>query len=431
MEITLKYEGPLRGEIEVPPDKSISHRAIILSSIAEGKSRIKNVLLAEDPVRTISAMRNLGINIQIKENKNIEIEGKGKYGLKPPQTIIDCGNSGTTIRLLSGILSAQPFTTILTGDDSLKKRPMKRIAEPLSMMGAKIEASGKEMVPPLKISGGKLRHIEYRSPIASAQVKSAILLAGLYCDGITTVVEPSPSRDHTERMLSAMGVSIISEGLKVSLQGGGELSPLNIEIPGDFSSASFFIAGALIAPKSKVILKNVGINPLRTGLIKVLKRMNGNVQIIENSDNSFEPTATIISEFTENLSSVIVEAEEIPAMIDEIPILAVVATQAKGITTIKGASELRVKESDRIAQIVKGLHQMGAKIEELPDGMRIEGPSKLRGIRFNCNLDHRIAMALSIAGIIAEGKTTIEGIETVGTSYPKFYEHLSNLYAIK
>ena len=344
--IELRKSGPLKGEIIPPPDKSISHRSMIFASVADGVSRIRNLLRAADTISTMNAMRALGIDIDDK-GEEIMVAGKGLYGLKEPEDVIDCGNSGTTMRLLTGLLSGHPFLSVLTGDDSLRKRPMSRVISPMKDMGAEIHARGGDSFAPIVITGGGLRGMDYTSPVASAQVKSAILLAGLYVEGETTVREPHKSRDHTERMLTAIGADLSVEGLRVTIRGGARLGPMDISVPGDFSSAAFFMAAASMVGGSEVLIRNVGVNPTRTGLIDIMKRMGAGLKILNERDVSGEPVADILCSYTGLLNAVETGPEEVPAMIDEFPILAVLATQAHGTTRIRGARELRVKESDR------------------------------------------------------------------------------------
>lgn len=415
-----------KGEVIPAPDKSISHRAVIFSSLANGKSVIRNFLRAEDPFSTIGAFRALGV--QIQDNKNeIIVNGRGLNGLKEPEDVIDCGNSGTTIRLISGILAGNPFFSVLTGDASLRLRPMGRIITPLSQMGAEIKARANNKYPPLAINGGYLRAIKYEMPIASAQVKSSILLAGLYADGITEVIEPVKSRDHTERMLTAFGVEIDVKDNSISIKGRSELKSNDVEIPGDFSSAAFFIVGALLIENSDLTIKNVGINPTRTGLLEVLQKMGAGIKIENIRYISGEPVADLYCTGRKKLKALDITKEQIPSMIDEFPIFCVAATQAEGITTIRGAEELRVKESDRIKSMVSELRKMGVEIEEYPDGLSIKGVSNLRSASIESYNDHRIAMAMSIAGLIAEGITTINGISSVNISFPGFFDIIRRL----
>jgi len=429
----------LRGELIPPPDKSISHRSIILSSLAEGKSIIRNFLYAEDPLSTIGAFRQMGVEIEvgaIHESSvqkgsgevttpvQVIVHGKGLYGLKAPEVSIDCGNSGTTMRILCGVLAGQPFSVTLKGDASLSRRPMKRIMEPLSQMGATFSSADGH--PPLHITGTKLRPISYRSPVASAQVKSAILLAGLYCDGTTSVTEPEKSRDHTERMLKAAGINIEISGLTVNIKGGNALSPLNLNVPNDMSSAAFFIAAGTIVPGSELLIKNTGINPTRTGLIEILHSMGADIKLENKREVSGEPVADIHVKHS-NLSGIDITGDMVPKTIDEFPVLCVSAALARGKTKITGAKELRVKESDRIAAMAVELRKMGVSIEELEDGLIIEGREKLQPAVIQSYGDHRIAMSMAIAGLMADGETTILDTDCISTSFPGFMEILERL----
>ncbi len=440
--IELKKAKKLKGAVISPPDKSISHRAVILSSIAKGRARIKNFLRAGDTMSTLNAFKKLGVDIKEKvilpthpspsrgEGKGggeLIINGSGLYGLKEPDNIIDCGNSGTTIRMLSGILSGNPFLSVLTGDDSLRKRPMARIIKPLRQMGAEISARADDKYPPLVIKGRRLKPLRYEMPMASAQVKSALLLAGLYADGETEIIEPVKSRDHTERMLSAFGAGIKVDGLAVRITGGTELKGNDMEVPGDFSSAAFFIVAALLVEKSEVVIKNVGINPTRTGLLDVLDKMGAGVELKNARDVSGEPVADIFCRSASGLNALTISKEQIPALIDEFPIICIAATQADGTTIIRGAAELRVKESDRIKAMASGLKKMGVEVEEFDDGLNIKGPAKLRGALIDGCGDHRIAMAFSIAALIASGATKINGVSAVNISFPGFYKMLAGI----
>jgi len=425
-QISIKEKAPLKGEIAPPSDKSISHRAIILAALANGRSIIRNFLQAEDPLRTLQAFRQMGVEIEEKTpEREIIIHGKGLDGLKEPADIIDCGNSGTTMRLLSGVLAGQSFTSTLTGDKYLLRRPMQRIIKPLAEMGALItsENSG---YPPLKIKGGGLKPINYISPVASAQVKSAILFAGLYCEGLTTVTEPEKSRDHTERMLGAAGVDIKVGGLKVGVKGRAALKPMEITVPGDFSSAAFFMVAGSIIPGSEILIKNTGINPTRTGLMDILKMMGADIRFHNMREVSGEPVADISVNYAA-LGGIEVGGEMVLRAIDEFPILCVAAAKAKGTTRITGAGELRVKESDRIASMAAELRKMGVSIEELEDGLIIEGRERLNAAVIQSHGDHRIAMAMLIAGLTAEGETRVEDIDCVNTSFPGFVEMLKGL----
>ncbi|RJQ40350.1 MAG: 3-phosphoshikimate 1-carboxyvinyltransferase [Nitrospiraceae bacterium] len=431
--ISLKRVKKLRGKIVPPPDKSISHRAVMLASIADGKSIVRNFLRAEDTMSTLNSFRKLGVKIEENrgqgKNTKLTIYGKGIHGLKEPASVIDCGNSGTTARLMSGILAGNPFFSALTGDDSLRQRPMARVINPLKEMGAEISARNADKYLPMKIKGGHLKAINYKMPVASAQVKSCLILAGLYAKGTTAITEPQKSRDHTERMLKAMGANIEVKGLNIRVQGLGnkKLNPVDITIPSDFSSAAFFIAGALIVPDSEILIKNVGMNPTRTGFLKVIKEMGAYIKIENIRDVSGEPVADIHCRATGNLKAAKISGDIMPSLIDEFPILCVLATQAEGVTKIKGAEELRVKESDRIQAMAEGLRKMGAEVKEFKDGLSIKGNAKLKGASIDSYKDHRIAMAFSIAALIASGKTIINGISSVNISFPGFFEMLKKL----
>ncbi|MBI5740271.1 MAG: 3-phosphoshikimate 1-carboxyvinyltransferase [Nitrospirae bacterium] len=439
-EIRVRHTNPLRGEITPPPDKSISHRAIILSSLAEGKSIVRNFLHAEDPMSTVGAFRQMGVEIEIQGQGSggkgqggrgevsspvaVTITGKGLDGPRRPQEAIDCGNSGTTMRLLCGVLAGQPFSSTLKGDASLSRRPMKRVIEPLTQMGAVFQSENGH--PPLTITGGELKSISYNSPVASAQVKSAILLAGLYCDGITTVNEPEKSRDHTERMLRAAGVDISIEGLTVSVKGRAVLRPCEITVPNDFSSAAFFIAAGVIVPGSEVLIRNVGINSTRTGLLDILKAMGADLRLENEKEVSGEPVVDILARYSP-LSGMDIGGDMVPRTIDEFPILCVAAASARGRTKITGAKELRVKESDRIASMAAELRKTGVDVEELEDGLIIEGREKLKPAFIQSYGDHRIAMSMAIAGLRAEGETTISDTDCINTSFPGFMGMLERL----
>jgi 3-phosphoshikimate 1-carboxyvinyltransferase len=415
----------IEGEIFLPGDKSISHRAIMLGSIAQGETRIKGFSDCADCRNTVKAFLKLGIEIKEHSEGELTVYGQGLKGLTCPREIIDAGNSGTTMRLLSGILAGQDFTSTITGDEYLLKRPMRRIILPLREMGAKI-SSPDDNHPPLTIVGQKLKAIDYHSPIASAQVKSCIILAGLYAKGRTSVTEPSPSRDHTERMLKYLGAPLKIRGTTVSIEGLFKLEAKPITIPGDISSAAFFIIACLLLQNSKIKIKGVGINPTRTGIIDVLKQMGAKI-IIENvHEICGEPVADLIVK-SSTLRGTKIGGDLIPRIIDEIPVLAVAATQAKGITEISDAQELRVKESDRIGNVVSELSKMGASIKEKEDGMVISGGKRLLGNSVNSFGDHRMAMALVIAGLIADGETTISDVECINTSFPHFMDILNRM----
>jgi len=398
----------------------------MFASLAEGTSTISNFLYAEDPLRTMEAFRQMGIEIDDTDKNRIIVKGKGLHGLSAPADMIDCGNSGTTMRLMSGVLAGQSFSSVLTGDEFLLKRPMGRIINPLSDMGANITPE-KEGFPPLKIKGGSLQPVKYNSPIASAQVKSAILLAGLYCNGRTTVTEPAKSRDHTERMLHACGAEITTNNLDVSIEGTKGLMPFDITIPGDLSSAAFFIVAALIIPGSEIVIRNVGINPTRTGIIEILQNMGGEISLENEHEVSGEPVADIHVRHSELMGADIGGGLVLKA-IDEFPILCVASAMAKGMTKITGASELRVKESDRIASMATELKKMGVHVEEFKDGLAIEGAEKINPATVQSHGDHRIAMSMAVAGLTADSETTVENTECVNTSFPGFTDLLDNLY---
>jgi 3-phosphoshikimate 1-carboxyvinyltransferase len=415
----------LRGTLRVPSDKSISHRTALLAGINNGTVWIKNFLPAQDCLNTLKALSVLGVQID-RQAQTVKITGKGKHSLKEPSNVLDLGNSGTSMRLLSGILAGQPFYTVLTGDDSLRARPMDRVAIPLREMGATILGRKGGKFPPITVIGKpRLRGIHYTSPRASAQVKSAILLAGLYTEERVSVTEPFKSRDHTERILRAFGVDVVEEGLTVSLGNNRELKgDLTFEVPADISSASFFIVGALIAPGSCLTLKDVLLNPTRTGILEVVKRMGATFHIEKRRHISGEEVADIVVEYSPNLTGVKITGEDVPRLIDELPVLALLATQAEGETIITGAKELRVKESDRIRSTVENLRSIGAEVEELEDGMLIQGKCRLKGGKVRSYKDHRIAMTFAIASLITQEPVEIDETECISTSYPGFFEDL-------
>ncbi|MFH1837161.1 MAG: 3-phosphoshikimate 1-carboxyvinyltransferase [Candidatus Omnitrophota bacterium] len=418
----------LKGEITVPPDKSISHRAVMFSAISKGKCRVKNFLFGEDCLRTLEAFQAMGIEIE-KEDESIIVEGKGLRGLKAPSGELYMGNSGTSMRIMSGILAGQNFDTFLTGDDSLSRRPMKRVIDPLRDMGIRIESS--KGCPPLRIKGinKPLAPIKYVTPVASAQVKSCILSAGLYADGETFVTEPFRSRDHTEKMLSHFSADIIQEeeGLTTKIKGLKELISRDISVPGDISSAAFFIVGALLIKGSDLILKNVGINPTRTGLLKVLERMGAEIELLNFDKKTFEHSADMRI-CSSSLKGTVVEKEEIPSLIDEVPVLLIAALMAEGRTEIRGISELKAKESDRIKSMSDNLKAMGAVIAEENDTLITGGRSGIfKAGTLNSFGDHRIAMTMAIASLLSDGENTIKSTECVDTSYPNFLKDLGSI----
>ena len=419
-----KVKG-LKGTISIPGDKSISHRAVMFGSLAKGTTHITNFLSGADCLATIGCFRAMGVEIE-QQGTEVTVHGNGLHGLKKPEQQLDVGNSGTTTRLISGILCGQDFEVTLSGDDSLNKRPMGRIMKPLSMMGADIESVNGNGCAPLKIIGKPLKAVHYDSPVASAQVKSAVLLAGLYADGKTSVTEPALSRNHTELMLKSFGVQVLSEGTTASVLPPKEMTAADIEVPGDISSAAFFIAAGLVTPDSCITLKRVGINPTRNGIIKVCEAMGADLTMSNVKNDNGEPTADITVK-TSRLKGTKIGGELIPALIDEIPVIALMAAFAEGETVIKDAAELKVKESNRIDLTVDNLVKMGADGEATDDGMIIRGGNPLKAASIYCKYDHRIAMTFSIAGINAEGTTVIEDAECVDVSYPDFYEQLNRL----
>ena len=416
---------PLRGELEIPGDKSISHRAIMFGSLSKGTTEVTHFLQGADCLSTISCFRKLGIEIENKSDK-ILIYGKGLHGLSAPTEILDCGNSGTTTRLISGILSGQQFVSTLTGDASIQKRPMKRIMDPLGQMGADITSVHGNNCAPLTIKGSNLKGIHYHSPIASAQVKSAILLAGLYADGETKVTEPYISRNHSEIMLSYFGADIRTEDTTAIILPEPKLEGQKISVPGDISSAAYFIAAGLLVPGSEILLKNVGINPTRDGILRVAKDMGGNIELLNINTDNGEPTADVLVKFSA-LKGITIGGEIIPTLIDEIPIIAVMAAFARGTTIIKDAAELKVKESNRIQVMVDNLKAMGADIESTEDGMIIHGGKDLHGAIIDSHKDHRIAMSFAIASLLADGHVTILDRDCVDISFPSFYNDLNKL----
>lgn len=415
----------LKGEVSIPGDKSISHRAVMFGSLAEGTTEVTNFLQGADCLSTISCFRKLGIEIE-NTSQQILIHGKGLHGLTEPSDTLDTGNSGTTTRLISGILAGQRFTTILNGDASIQTRPMKRIMTPLSMMGADITSLKGNDCAPLRICGGQLHGVAYTSPVASAQVKSCILLAGLYADAPTSVTEPVLSRNHTELMLAGFGAHVTSSGTTATIEPEPDLNGMKIEVPGDISSAAYFLAAGLMIPNSEIMIKNVGINPTRDGILRVAKEMGGNITILNEKTSGGEPTCDLLVR-SSSLKGVTIGGEIIPTLIDEIPMIAVMACFAEGITTIKDAQELKVKESNRIDTVVTNLKAMGAHIEATDDGMIIEGGYPLHGAVIDSHLDHRIAMSFAVGALGADGETTIEGADCVKISYPEFYQTLEKL----
>lgn len=414
----------LHGKLTIPGDKSISHRAVMFGALAQGTTRITHFLEGADCLSTISCFQAMGIHIQ-KNKDEVLVEGKGLHGLQAPLDILDVGNSGTTTRLISGILAGQDFTSRLTGDASICQRPMGRIITPLSLMGAQITSQNQNGCAPLTIQGGHLHGIHYQSPVASAQVKSCVLLAGMYADAPTSVTEPVLSRNHTELMLNYFGAQVTSKGTTAAILPQPDLKARDITVPGDISSAAYFIAAGLLVPGSEILQCNVGINPTRDGLLRVCQAMGGDITLL-NVRNDGEPTADLLIR-SSSLHGTEIKGEIIPTLIDEIPMIAVMAAFAEGTTVIRDAAELKVKESDRIQVMTDNLTRMGADVEALPDGMIIHGGKPLHGATIDSHKDHRIAMSFAVAGGICEGSLTITDGECVNISYPEFYTDLYSL----
>lgn len=425
MNAVIKPSGKLRGEITVPGDKSISHRSVMLGSIAKGDTRISGFLTGEDCLSTIDCFKKLGIDIEVN-GTDVTVHGKGLKGLSAPAETLDVGNSGTTLRLMSGILSAQPFTTRLTGDSSIQKRPMGRVASPLGLMGAKITSENEKMTAPLTIEGQRLHGIDYTLPVASAQVKSALILAGLYADGETRITEPEATRDHTEIMLNYLGADIRKEGDTIVVRPAAELTGKDITVPGDISSAAYFIAAALISKDSEVLIKNVGVNPTRTGIITAFKAMGGNIELTNERTVCGEPVADILVR-SSRLHGVVIKGAIIPKLIDEIPVIAAAACYASGETVIADAAELRVKESDRIKTMAAELGRMGATVIQTDDGMIILGGVPLHGAVCESYNDHRVAMSVAVAALGAKGETQIKDCGCVDISFPGYFDALMSL----
>ena len=420
----LEKSNRLSGEVTIPGDKSISHRAVMFGALADGTTEVTNFLKGADCLSTISCFQKLGIEIE-NTPEHILIHGRGLHGLQAPTSVLDAGNSGTTTRLISGILAAQPFTCTLTGDSSIQTRPMKRIMEPLSMMGAAIESVRHNDCAPLSISGRELKGIHYHSKVASAQVKSCILLAGLYASGETSVTEPTVSRNHSEIMLRYFGADVLTEGTTATIFPEPVLHGQRICVPGDISSAAYFIAAGLLVPSSEILIRNVGINPTRDGILRVARAMGGDITLL-NIREEGEPTADLLVR-SSSLHGTVVEGDLIPTLIDEIPVINIMAACADGQTIIKDAAELKVKESNRIDVMVEQLKSMGCDITATDDGMIINGGRPLHGAVIDSHLDHRIAMSFAVASLIADGTTEILGSDCVNISYPTFYQDLQRL----
>ena len=424
---TVKPAVTVHGEITVPGDKSISHRSIILGSIAQGTTTVSGFLRGEDNLATLSAFRSMGVEIT-DDGSVLTIHGRGLHGLKEPEDLLDCGNSGTSIRLLAGLLSGQSFFSVLTGDQYLRRRPMKRVVAPLATMGARIAGRACGEKAPLAITGTPLSGIVYESPLASAQVKSAILLAGLYASGETVVREPHLSRDHSERMLRSFGADIESSGTEVRIRGNRELTGQEIVVPGDISSAAFFMVAGLIVPGSELLILGAGVNPTRTGIIDILSLMGGQISLLNQREVSGEPVADILVK-SSRLHGIEIGGDLVPRAIDEFPVICVAAACASGRTTVRDARELRVKETDRIKAMAENLRLAGVTVTETADGMAIEGGARLTPFTADSCGDHRIAMSMLIAGLVASGPCTVLDTECIATSFPNFFSLLEQVAA--
>jgi 3-phosphoshikimate 1-carboxyvinyltransferase len=422
--VRIEHAPSFRGRFTLPGDKSISHRAAILGAMAEGTTQVRNYSSAADCASTLSCLRGLGVAID-RQADAVTIDGRGVDSWRAPSAVLDAENSGSTLRMLAGALAGRPFRSVMTGDVSLRRRPVERVAAPLRAMGATVLTSDGK--PPITIEGGRLRGLTYDLPVASAQVKTAVLLAGLQAEGRTTVREPAPSRDHTERMLPAFGVRVEREGLAAAVHGGQRLRGTEVSVAGDASSAAFLVVAALVLPDSEVRLDGVLLSPTRTAFLDVLRGMGGRVEARLTATEP-EPVGSILAS-SSSLTGTTVDPALVPSLIDEVPALAAAAAFARGRFTVSGASELRVKESDRIAALAEGLAALGARVRELPDGLVVDGGAPLRGTRVRSHGDHRIAMALSVAALAAEGATEVEGAECVAVSFPGFYELLERARA--
>jgi 3-phosphoshikimate 1-carboxyvinyltransferase len=430
MNLRIQPCSSLRGSITVPGDKSMSHRALLLGAIADGRSQVSGWLPAADCRATLNAVRAMGVVVEQRQPTELIVHGRGLRGLQPPGPAVplDCQGSGTTMRLLAGILAGYSATSVLAGHAGLRRRPMERVAAPLRLMGAVVGTQDGR--PPVTITGGRLRGVDYRMPVASAQVKSAVLLAALYAEGETVVRQPGPARDHTERMLKAQGVRLVEQGDTITLiPDTRPLAPWSLTVPADFSSAAFPLVAALLVPDAEVTLRQTGVNPTRTGLLDMLHLMGAEIGVTHVSEQGGEPVADLLVRSSQ-LEGEVVEGDMVVRMIDEFPIFAVAATQARGETAVRDAQELRVKESDRIAAVACELRKMGALIEERPDGFIVQGPVRLRGACVGSHGDHRLAMALVVAGLIAEGETVVEGCQVIGDSFPGFEEQMRTLGAV-
>ena len=432
MKQTVRAPSRIDATVAVAGDKSISQRALILNAIASGTAHVSNLCVGDDRSSILRCLDGMGVPIRRHESRGasggaeyFEVTGVGPEGLREPETVLDAGNSGTAFRLLSGLAAGQPFLSIMSGDESLRRRPMTRITGPLTEMGARIAGRNAGSLPPLAIQGGGLTGIEFEMPIASAQVKSAVLIAGLFADGRTTVLQPAESRDHTERMLRWMGADIDVDGLRVSVM-RSELESRDVPVPGDISSAAFWMVAGCVHPDARIRLTNVGVNPTRAGVIRVLEAMGASVRLENVREGAWEPIADVVAE-TSALEAVEIGGDVVPTVIDELPVLALAACMADGTTVVRDAEELRVKESDRIRATVEGLSALGANIEERPDGMIIHGAGGLKGASASSHGDHRIAMTLGIAGLAAAGETVVEGADAAAISYPDFWDTLGSV----
>lgn len=428
MRLTVRAGSRLSGAPQLPGDKSITHRALFSSALAKGESELHGLNICADCLSTLQCLVDLGAEIELN-GTGARVSGRGLFGLEEPENVLDAGNSGTTLRILPGILAPQAFFSVISGDASLRRRPMDRIINPLRLMGGQIWGRAGGTRAPISSWGSELGGMRLRTAVASAQVKSALIYAGVLAEGQTVIEEPAPSRDHTERMLSYMGAEITVEEGVVSVTGRHQYQAARLDIPADISAAAFFLVGAALIPGSEVVLQGVGANPGRIGVVEALKAMGARIEILEGREQCNEPVVDLLvrsSQDAPRLKAIEIGADQVPAIIDELPILAVAATQAEGETHIRGAAELRVKESDRIAVLAGELRRLGAQVEELEDGMVITGPTRLRGATCRAHGDHRIAMALAIAGLVADGATDIEGVECVNVSFPRFAEVFSS-----
>ncbi len=432
MKKTISAPRRIEGAADPPGDKSISHRALLLNSIAQGSAHVSNLCVGDDRSSMLRCLRGLGATIVRHTDcassgapECFEVRGVGADGLREPDSVLDAGNSGTTMRLVSGLLAAQPFFSVITGDHSLRSRPMRRIVEPLTQMGARFMGRSEGSLAPLAVRGGDLRGISYEMPVASAQLKSSILIAGMHADGETKVREPAASRDHTERMMLAMGADVATEGFGITVR-PSELSAMDVRVPGDISGAAFWLVAGCCHPNARLTVEGIGINPSRTGVLDVLRSMGARIGIQNAREDAGEPNADLVAE-SSSLRGTEISGEIIPRVIDELPVIALAACFAEGTTVIRDAGELRVKESDRIRATVDGLSRLGARIEERPDGMVIEGVGQLTGAECESHGDHRIAMTMGIAGLLSEGVTTVGDAEAASVSYPDFWDRVRTL----